>query len=302
MNKQNKITLGILAVAIIAVALAASIYFASNTSNGSSIKLPAGNPPAGELKLTGDISTQKSLTVSDLTGMPLTNITTNIGGETATYVGVSITELLNQTGASWDAGTLNIIGAENYSLTTYQALNSTDYVSEEYILAFAKNGEWLTSSTNGPFMLVAPGLTQASGVQEINLQPWIVQVDGKVANQLTLTGTNITAYTVKTIEAAFAPGGEPQRTSNWTGVTLSSILEAAGVSSNASKVTVTAIDGYSKQFTISQVESTGMMIGFQENDGYLSPGGGQPYRLVIPTNEFKWGQYWVRWVSEITVT
>jgi DMSO/TMAO reductase YedYZ molybdopterin-dependent catalytic subunit len=299
LNKQNRIIIGILAVVVIVIVIGASLYF---SPQDDSVKLPSGSAPEGSLEVTGDISSPMTLAANDLTAMPLVNVTTNIEGETATYIGVAITTLLNQTGASWDAGTLNIIGDSSYDVTTYQALNSTYYVGSEYILAFAKNGEWLTTGTDGPFVFVAPGLTYVYEVREINLQHWKVSVTGKVTHPLTLTGENITNYTVKTVQAAFAPGGEPQRTSNWTGITLFSILEAAGVKTDASKVTVTAIDGYSKQFTLAQVQSTGMMLGYQENGSYLSLEGGRPYRLIIPTEELKWGQYWVRWVSEITVT
>ncbi len=137
---------------------------------------------------------------------------------------------------------------------------------------------------------------------EINLQPWTVTVNGSVTNPMVLTGGNITAYEVKTVNAPFAPGGEPQRTSDWTGVTLESVLQASGVSSSATKITVTAIDGYSREFTLAQVQSTGMLIGYQENGKYIPPKDGAPFRLFVPTEEFKWGQNWVRWMSEITVS
>jgi DMSO/TMAO reductase YedYZ molybdopterin-dependent catalytic subunit len=119
---------------------------------------------------------------------------------------------------------------------------------------------------------------------------------------LVLTGSNITNYEVKTVTAAFAPGGEPQRTSDWTGVTLSSILQASGVSSGATKITVTAIDGYSREYTLAQVDSLGILVGYQENGAYLTNEDGRPFRLFVPAEDFKWGQNWVRWVSEIVVS
>jgi DMSO/TMAO reductase YedYZ molybdopterin-dependent catalytic subunit len=306
MNQLNKKKLSITTLAIILVAIAASIYVLSGNLQTNSLKLPQGNPPTAEVKLAGDSSTQKVLTVNDLAKMPLTNITINNQEETATFLGVSILTLLNQTSASWDVGNLNICGTnQQCTISTYQALNSTYYNGNEFILAFAKSGQWLTTQTGGPVQFIAPGLDSSynvKSVNQINFEPWTVTVNGKLAHPLTLTGKNVSDFEVKTVEAEFAPGGEPQRISNWTGVTLQSILDAAGVNSEASKVTVTAIDGYSKQFTLAQVQSTGMMLGFQENGGYLSPDGGQPFRLMIPTEEFKWGQYWVRWVSEITIT
>ena len=104
------------------------------------------------------------------------------------------------------------------------------------------------------------------------------------------------------MQAAFAPGGQPQITANWTGVSLWSILQAGGIPSGASNVTVTGIDGYSQQFTLSQVQSIGMLIGYQENGQYLTPSMGQPYRLVLPSADYKWGRYWVGWVAQITVS
>lgn len=308
MNKQNKIILiGVLTVIIIAAALATTIYYSpQTTSSNNLIALPAGTPPMAGIKIIGDSQTDKTLTVNDLTQMPLTNITATVGGVTATYIGVAITQLLNQTDTTWDVGTVNIIGADQaHSITTYQALNSSYYPDNSYILAFVKNGEWLTAQTGGPLRFVAPDLAANCNVEcvrEIQLEPWAVTVNGKIGYPLTFTGGNIEDYDMKTVQADFAPGGEPQRTSNWTGITLSSILSAAEISPDATKVTVTAIDGYSKQFTIEQAQTTGMMLGIQEDGSYISLEGGRPFRLVIPTDELKWGQYWVRWVSEITVT
>ncbi len=309
MNKKGKIALtAVIAIAVIIVALVSVIYYLpSSPAKTGNLALPSGEPPSVQLKITGDIAAEKTLMISDLTQMPLTTVTYTIKGDTATYIGVTATQLLNSTGASWDAGLVNVISSDGYmnTINTYQAYNSTQYPGSEFILAFTKNGQWITDDVEGPLKFIAPGLTSnynIKSVSEINLQPWTISVNGEVANRMTLTGSNITNYESKTVTASFAPGGEAQRTSDWTGITLSSILEASGVSSSATKVTVSAVDGYSREFTIEQVQSTGMLIGYKENGVYLSPDGGQPYRLVIPSDEFKWGQNWVRWVSEITVS
>jgi len=308
LNKKSKLTLTAAAITLIVTALGISIYYLHGSIPQTSASLiPQGNPPQAQLKITGSISAEKILTIADLTQMPITNVTSNITGETATYVGVTITQLLNSTGASWDTGAVQVIASDGFgrTITTYQAYNSTMYVGKEFILAYAKDGQWITDSSEGPLKLITPGLADNYNIKcvaELNLQPWVLSVNGSVSHPLILTGGNITDYEVKTVNAVFAPGGDPQRTSDWTGVTLSSLLQASGVSSDAAKVTITAVDGYSKTFTVQQVQDTGMLIGYQENGEYLSPDGGQPFRLVIPTDEFKWGQYWVRWVSDITVS
>lgn len=303
-----KITLTALTLVAIVVALGASIYYLTgNNPQTTNPNLPSGNPPPAELRITGEVAAEKALSISDLTQMPLVSVTTTIKDETATYLGVTVTQLLNETGASWSAGLVNVRASDGFqrSINTYQAYNSTQYPGSEFILAVAKNGQWITDTSEGPLKLITPGLASnynVKSVAEINLQPWIITVNGSVANPIMLTGENITDYQVKTVNAAFAPGGEPQRTSDWTGVTVESVLQARGVSSSATKITVTAIDGYSREFTLAQVQSTGMLIGYQENGGHLSPNDGAPFRLFVPTEEFKWGQNWIRWVTEITVS
>jgi DMSO/TMAO reductase YedYZ molybdopterin-dependent catalytic subunit len=302
MNKNRKI---LLAAATLAVIIIASIYYLTGIQTQSNL-LPSGEPPTAQLKITGDVSAEKTLTIQDLSQIPLTNVTYTIKGETANYVGVTITELLNRTSASWDTGFITVIATDGFNRTinTYQAYNSTQYPGSEIILAFAKNGKWITDTSEGPLKLITPALASSYNVKsviEINLQPWIINVTGAVSNPIVLTGQNITSLETKTVQATFAPGGEPQRTSTWTGTSLWSILQASGVLPSASKVTVTAIDGYSKDYAIAQVQDLGILIGYQENGAYLTPANGQPYRLVIPTEDFKWGQFWVKWISQITV-
>jgi DMSO/TMAO reductase YedYZ molybdopterin-dependent catalytic subunit len=279
MNKNQKIALTAVVAAIVIIALVAAIhYLPSNTPQTNSALIPAGNPPSTLLSITGDVAAERTLSITDLTQMPLASVTS----------------------------TIDVISSDGFNRTinTYQAYNSTQYPGSEYILAFSKDGQWMDSS-EGPLKLITPDLVSSynvKSVDHINLRPWTITINGSVSNPLVLTGSNITNYEVKTVTAPFAPGGEPQRTSDWTGVSLSSILQASGVSSSASNITITAIDGYSRQYTLAQVQSTGMLVGYKENGSYLSPKDGQPFRLFVPTEDLKWGQNWVRWVSEITVS
>ena len=305
MDKNKKIVLSIVVIAIIAIS-GASTYFLTGLPATQTNLLPSGQPPQGQITVTGDISTPATLTVQDLSAMPLANVTVTIKGETATYVGVTLLELLNKTDASWDTGFITAIGSDGYNKTInfYQAYNSTQYPDMEIILALAENGKWIPGTSDGPFKLIAPGFAPAYdvySVTEINLQPWTISITGTI-NQMTLIGSNITEYGTQTVQADFAPGGQPQITANWTGVSLWNILQAGGIPLGASNVTVTGIDGYSQQFTPSEVQSIGMLIGYQENGQYLTPSMGQPYRLILPTEDYKWGRYWVGWIAQVTVS
>ena len=306
MNKNKKI-FAAATVAIIVVAIAASYYLMIPAQTAQNSLLPAGEPPQGQIRVTGNVASEKTLTVKDLSQMPLTNVTHTIKGETANYVGVTLLEILNRTGASWDSGLIKVTASDgfNKTLNVYQAWNSTQYPGSEIILAFVKNGQWMTNSTGGPIQLITPGLASSYNVKsvaELQLKPWTINVSGAVSTPLVLTGENLTNFGTVTVQAAFAPGGEPQRTSNWTGTTLWNVLQAAGISQSASKITIAAIDGYSRDFTVAQAKDLNIIIGFKENGEYFPPMMGQPFRLVVPVEDFKWGQYWVRWVSQIEVS
>lgn len=305
-NKHKKITLIAAVIAIILVALIASIYCLTWAPNQNDI-LPKDDIPQAQVRITGHIQNEKSFSIAELSQMPLTNVTHTIKGETATYLGVSLLELLNRTEASWDTGLITVISGDGFNKTInfYQVYNSTQYSNSEIILAFLKNGNWITDTAEGPLKLIAPTLESfynIKAVSEINLRPWTINITGDVSNPFVLTRQGINNLEIKTVQAALAPGGEPQRTSSWTGISLASILQASGASPNATEVTVYAIDGYSREYTITQVNDLDILIGYQENGAYLTPVNGQPYRLVVPIEDFKWGQYWVRWVSKIIVS
>ena len=303
MRKNKKIFIIVIAIAVVTIGFVASYYL---VSSGNSSLLPSGNPPQWQLKVT-EGATKSALTIDDLAQMPLTNVTHTLKGETATYIGVPVFEFLNRTGASWDSGLITVIATDGYNKTInlYQAWNSTQYLHNEIIFAFVKDGAWMTSNNGGPIQLIAPGLVSSysvKNVEEIRLDAWTIDVSGAVSNPMVIVGNDIVNFETKTVQATFTPGGEPQRVSNWTGADLWSILQVAGISETASKVTVTAIDGYSREFTVEQIEELGMLIGYKENGQYLTPEMGQPFRLVVPDEEYKWGQYWVRWVSQVEVS
>lgn len=300
MKKTLKISVAAAILAIVVIGVAASFLFFQSGS-----LLPSGEPPQVQIAVSGDMSAPKTLTVKDIAQMPLCKVSTRIGGETATYVGVTVFELLNQTGVNWDVGSIDVASADGNSktLNIFQAYNSTKHLGSEIILAIAKDGKWLTDASDGPFTLIAPDTSDCNvlHVAEIKLHPWVITVTG-TSHTLAITGENIADYEVKTVTGPFVPGGGPERTSQWTGVSLWSVLQAAGLPQAAHRVTVEALDGYSREFSVSEVQSSGMLIGFQENRQYLQLDGGGPFRLFIPTDDMKWGQFWVQHVVQITVS
>jgi DMSO/TMAO reductase YedYZ molybdopterin-dependent catalytic subunit len=308
---MKKATMLYAAIAIIIILAAAfTVYFTQFSSPSKSSSLPSGEPPQWQIHLTGDVNQEKTITLKELTQMPLTNVTTNVTGENATYVGVPFYDFCNLTGMQWDVGPIDIISADGTqaTLNIFQAYNSSAYpyyyTNNIITLVFVKNGQWMTSETGGPVQLIAPYFTseyQVEKVAELNFKPWMMTITGKeISNPLTITRANLTSYPSTTVYAEFAPS--VKRWSNWTGLPILDVLQMANMSARAEKITIIAVDGYTKNYTLTQVADGQMLIGYAENDQPMPHTEGGPYRLFCPTDQYKWAQFWVKFVTEIIVS
>jgi DMSO/TMAO reductase YedYZ molybdopterin-dependent catalytic subunit len=310
--KKKTIILAATTATIIILATFTSLYYAKvieiNPQTKNEVTLPAGEPPQWQIAVTGDFSQEKSWTLDEISKMPLTDVI--VKSENVTYAGVTLIEFCTQTGISWDAGPLNIIGAngQSASMNIFQAWNSTyfpyGYSYNVIVLAFIKNGQWMTNQTGGPVKLIAPNFAsnyQVGQVSEIQSEPWSVSIAGDVANPMVITGQNITDFQSETLRGEFKPGNAPLVTAYWTGLPVLDVLQSAKVSAQASQICVIGIDGYEQNFTLAQMKNGEMLLGYQENGQPLSPSQGGPFRLFAPAPDYKWGEYWVQFVVEIYV-
>jgi DMSO/TMAO reductase YedYZ molybdopterin-dependent catalytic subunit len=301
--KKNTV---ILTITVLIIAILATTVYLTQTATPN--QLPTRTTPNWQIKTTGDTQKPQTYSINDLTKMPLTDVI--VKSENATYRGVALSDFCNQTGTQWDAGLITVSGesGQTVTLNIYQAWNSTTYTyNHQYnsiVLAFAKNGEWLSSQDGGPVKLIAPSFdynSQIMQVIEVNSQPWIVRVTGDIAYPIVLTSQNLTISKTQTIHGDFRPGGDPNRTSDWTGIPISDLINAAHPTGNISKVSIVGVDNYTKTFTLAQIRTGEMMLGYQENSQALPVSEGGPFRLFAPTDSYKWGQYWVKYVVEIRV-
>jgi DMSO/TMAO reductase YedYZ molybdopterin-dependent catalytic subunit len=305
--KLLKKTATILTATALTVIIIAAAFFLTQTATSNQI--PTQPPPNWQIKTTGDTKNPQTWILSDLTKMPLTDVI--IKSENATYRGVTLSDFCVLTGAQWDTGLLTVIGesGQKTTLNIYQAWNSTTYsYNHQYnsiVLAFIKDNQWLSSQDGGPVKLIAPYFSldyQIERVTEVNYQPWTIKVTGNINYPITITGKNLTVFQTRTIHGEFRPSGDPNRTSDWTGISILDLIDAAHPSGNPTQVSIVGVDNYSKTFTITQLSEGKMMLGYQENGQPLPVSEGGPFRLFAPSDAFKWGQYWVKYVVEIKVT
>ena len=307
-------------VAVIIVVCVGALVIVFNPFNKSpestSNLLPSGNSPEWVVKLTGSVAQEKTFTLQDLTQMPLSNVTTK--DNSTTYIGVSLFDFCNQSNMNWDAGYVQVIGENDNStiINLYQAWNSTKeewyyYKYNIILLAFVKNGQWMTNQTDGGSVkLITPHFNesyQIRSVSQISIKPWTITITGKVANPITLTAANMSRIQSTTINAAV---GSSTVASNWTGILIMDALNYANVSRYAQQVTLVGIDGKTclgvsviGNFTLDEVTAANMMIGYQQDGKTLTIDHGGPFKSFCPTTvqPFKFATYWMKWLHEIIV-
>jgi DMSO/TMAO reductase YedYZ molybdopterin-dependent catalytic subunit len=66
----------------------------------------------------------------------------------------------------------------------------------------------------------------------------------------------------------------------WTGVSLNTILAEAGITSGASQVALSAVDGYRQELSLKHVNEYGVFLVYKVNGQTLPPEHGFPLRVV----------------------
>jgi len=131
------------------------------------------------------------------------------------------------------------------------------------------------------------------------------QITGQVSNPLIITLSQLQAYAPVTLQVILTSSGSPSSNGvfNYTGVLLSTLLQKAGVSANATSVYIQASDGYGTTLSMHDAMSQKTIIAYEKDGAFLTPlknGGEGPFRLVVGTDQY--AQRWVMGVVSIQVS
>lgn len=149
------------------------------------------------------------------------------------------------------------------------------------------------------------------GVPRVDREAWSLEIGGLVDRPQRLRMRDLEALPMKSVEAFLQCAGNPATPTvparlvgnvHWRGVSLATVLDAAGISPQARFVWTYGLDRgefmgtrvgrYLKDLPIERARSADALIAFELNGAPLTPEHGYPARLVVPgfygTNSVKW--------------
>jgi hypothetical protein len=125
---------------------------------------------------------------------------------------------------------------------------------------------------------------------------WRLTIDGVVRRPLTLDYQYLLALPSTTLTATVDCTGGWYSTQEWKGVSLGHLLDMAEINGDAASVTIEAVSGYGRRFSINEART--YILSTHVAGQPLSHGHGFPLRLVAPGHR---GFDWVKWVTLIRV-
>jgi DMSO/TMAO reductase YedYZ molybdopterin-dependent catalytic subunit len=134
--------------------------------------------------------------------------------------------------------------------------------------------------------------------QEYDIETYRLVVDGLVEKPLSLSYEDLLRRPEVTETVLLICPGFFWDNATWTGTPLSSILEEAGVSPEATRVRFVAGDGYEQTLSLEQAMADGVFLAYQVNGETLPTAHGYPLRLVA---RYQYGSKWVKWLERIEV-
>jgi DMSO/TMAO reductase YedYZ molybdopterin-dependent catalytic subunit len=127
---------------------------------------------------------------------------------------------------------------------------------------------------------------------------YVLNVTGLVNNPTALSYAQILSLPAVTQKIGIYCPSVTRAADEWTGVRLSTILNAAGLTPDATEVYLIGADGYFTVLTLQNALASNIFLAYLTNGQALSEERGYPLRLIDGGNN---GQDWIRWITNIEV-
>ena len=137
------------------------------------------------------------------------------------------------------------------------------------------------------------------GSQYINMEDYVLNINGLVDKKLTLTYDEVLNYDQysKFVTLHCVEGWSAKIL--WEGVLLKDLLNEARIKPESNTVIFYAYDGYSSSLPLEYVMDNDIILAYKMNGVTIPPERGFPFQVVA---EDKWGYKWVKWVIKIELS
>ena len=138
---------------------------------------------------------------------------------------------------------------------------------------------------------------------QLNFDTWMLNVTGRVTKELTITKSDLLAMpsisqyaTLECVSNTINPPGALISNGKWTGVPLSTVLNQAGLTSDAAYIIFHCAEGYTVGIPVQRALEPGALLAYMMNDQPLPPEHGFPLRAIIPG---LYGMMNAKWITGI---
>lgn len=137
------------------------------------------------------------------------------------------------------------------------------------------------------------------GPQYVDIDTYILTVDGLVEDPAEFTYDEVLAYTpyTKLVTLYCVEGWSVDIL--WEGILLKDIFDAVNVKSDANTVIFHSYDDYTTSLPLQTILDKDIMIAYKMNGVTLPPERGYPFQLVA---EDKLGYKWAKWITRIELS
>lgn len=142
------------------------------------------------------------------------------------------------------------------------------------------------------------GLHMTGTVQNIELSTYRLKVSGKVDRPLSLTYDELRCLPKLTARPTLICKGYFEDVATWSGASLKSILEMAGLQSDAKSITLVAAGGFEAYIPLIEALREDNFLAYEWAGQPVPILHGFPLRAVLPS---MFGNRWVKWLTEVRV-
>jgi DMSO/TMAO reductase YedYZ molybdopterin-dependent catalytic subunit len=142
------------------------------------------------------------------------------------------------------------------------------------------------------------GLHMTGTPTEVDFDSYRFKVSGKVDHELSLTYDELRLLPKMTAAPDLVCEGFFTDTATWSGASLKTILDMAGVQSDATRIHMKSADGYSNSLKLENATAPENFLAYELEGKTLPVLQGFPLRAVFPGLN---GYNWVKWLVEIVV-